>query len=244
MAYVIGVDCATIPQKVGLATGAVQGNQISIQEVALASRGRRPASIICEWIEKLNPSLIALDAPLGWPVELAEQLAKHSAGQRLSGSPDQLFHRFTDDDVFNRHKKRPLEVGANFLARTAHAALALIEEIRRHAGKELPLAWDLGVPAELAVIEVYPAATLRAHSLPLVDYKKPKKPIDVQGRQRMIAALRNLIAFPPDVSLIEKSADALDAVLCVLAAADFIQARAKPPADGVRALREGWIWVP
>ena len=39
------------------------------------------------------------------------------------------------------------------------------------------------------------------------------------------------------------NADALDAVVCLLAAMDFLGGYALPPDDRDRAEREGWIWV-
>jgi hypothetical protein len=39
------------------------------------------------------------------------------------------------------------------------------------------------------------------------------------------------------------SGDAIDALVCVVAAADFIQGRARPPVDRETAQQEGWIWT-
>jgi hypothetical protein len=43
--------------------------------------------------------------------------------------------------------------------------------------------------------------------------------------------------------LLPASADAIDALVCVLAAADFMRGRASPPEDRERARQEGWIWT-
>jgi ADP-ribosyl-[dinitrogen reductase] hydrolase len=52
--------------------------------------------------------------------------------------------------------------------------------------------------------------------------------------------------FSSDVAALSESPDAQDAILCVLAGADFLKSFAKPPAakQKNRALHEGWIWVP
>ena len=39
------------------------------------------------------------------------------------------------------------------------------------------------------------------------------------------------------------SADAIDALVCVLAAADFIRGKAQPPVDLETTRQEGWIWT-
>lgn len=45
------------------------------------------------------------------------------------------------------------------------------------------------------------------------------------------------------VKEMEKSADALDAVVCLLAARDFLVGEAMPPVDRNLAEIEGWIWT-
>ena len=41
----------------------------------------------------------------------------------------------------------------------------------------------------------------------------------------------------------ESKSDALDAVICLLAAQDFLIGKAMPPNNHAPALKEGWIWV-
>jgi hypothetical protein len=91
-----------------------------------------------------------------------------------------------------------------------------------------------------AAIEVYPAATLIAHSLSCTGYKKAK---EVEARRSLVACLRNVMALPTSLAVCDDSADALDAIVCILAAADFVNGRAMPPEDRQLAEREGWIWV-
>jgi hypothetical protein len=43
--------------------------------------------------------------------------------------------------------------------------------------------------------------------------------------------------------VIESAADALDAVVCLLAAKDFLDGAAIRPTDLAMAQREGWIWI-
>ena len=121
--HIIGVDCATQHKKVGLALGELTGQSVRLLTVDAGN----PAEIISAWCERATPRLIALDAPLGWPIALAEGLKSHSAGQPLEVSPDELFNRATDRAIEERLGKKPLEVGANLIARTAVSALVLLQ---------------------------------------------------------------------------------------------------------------------
>jgi hypothetical protein len=40
-----------------------------------------------------------------------------------------------------------------------------------------------------------------------------------------------------------ENADVLDAVVCLLAAADFLSGRAFPPTHPEQSQQEGWIWL-
>ncbi len=70
-----------------------------------------------------------------------------------------------------------------------------------------------------------------------------KAPRHTPEREAIIDNLRKVMVLPSDVSSMRLSADALDAVVCLLAAADFLGGAAMPPEDDASAEREGWIWV-
>lgn len=239
--FIIGIDCATQPPNVGIALGVFAPEQTSVLEVRIASRDERPAAIICDWIRSKSPTLLAFDAPLGWPDALRNELVNHEAGEAFSAEPDAMFQRYTDHDIRNRFGKKPLEVGANLIARTGHAALKLLSEVRREVAAPIPLAWQSGTPNELSAIEVYPAVTLRYHRLPFSGYRKaPQR----EERRGLIEKLRDKIELPRDSAVMESSPDALDAAICVLAGMDFLLGDSRPPRNKERAKREGWIWVP
>jgi hypothetical protein len=160
----IGLDCATQPKKVGLARGTFARGQLTVHELRACSNHAALVDTIASWIRE--PTLLAIDAPLGWPQPLGEALSQHRAGAPLDVPTTQdAFSRFTDHIVWTRCGHRPLDVGADRIARTAHAALLSTDH-------------------------------------------------------------------------------ALDAVLCLLAAADFLRGHAVAPATSEleRARREGWIW--
>ncbi len=120
------------------------------------------------------------------------------------------------------------------------AALRLLADVRKLSGHPIPLAWSPDIPGP-AAIEVYPAATLTAHGLRASGYKTPR---DEEQRSEILQGLGERVEIQPDLrDLLWSNADALDAVVCVLAGSDFLRGHALPPPDLDEAKREGWIWV-
>ncbi len=239
IAGIIGVDVATKDAKTGLALATADG--VRLREVRIPGRGQPVRSILEEWLTGSGGAvLIAIDAPLGWPVPLAASLKSHAAGEALKKPADDLFRRATDKFIKREVKKKPLEVGAALIARTAHAALRLLGDLRTQLRAAIPLVWDPADVTEHAVIEVYPAATLKAHGIRDTRYKKKNR----EHRLEIVEALRKKIDIPAGVAKeLSGNPDLLDAAVCVLAARDFVTGRAMPPPDRRLAEREGWIWT-
>lgn len=168
-------------------------------------------------------------------------LPPHRAGQPVRGHAKTLFNRATDRHVHASLGKRPLDVGADRIARTALATLALLHTVRELTEAPIPLAWSPVEPVRPAAIEVYPAATLRAHGVSAQGYKK------IAGAKEARMAIENLIvgSMTADDDFDFRNADdnVLDAVLCVIAGLDFVAGAACAPSDRDIAEREGWIWV-
>jgi predicted RNase H-like nuclease len=241
---IIGVDCATQPNKVGLALGRWEDGEARIDRVARGSQEPSIAELIRDWADDSDRTLLALDAPLGWPADLGSTLVDHTAGNPIAVLREDLFRRQTDKSVKCATGKRPLDVGANLIAHTAHAALKLLQEVRELTGEAIPLAWDRNLEAGIHAIEVYPAATLAAYGVPTKGYKKRKEGLPV--RRKLIDFLAEHLRLPEDTSTMEDNADALDAGICVLAAVDFLLENAVEPKDTQMlqlARKEGWIWV-
>lgn len=158
----------------------------------------------------------------------------------LRFAKDAMFRRRTDDAVHRHTGQRGLDVGADKIARTAHSALELLDDVGSARGADIPLAWDPAFSAPAAAIEVYPAASLAAHGIPNRNYKKPEA---CEARRAIAEALSSRIHIQFDVEQLATSDHALDAAICVLAAADFLHGGAEPPQDPEVASREGWIWV-
>lgn len=236
----IGVDCATENSKVGVARGSLDGTIARIDEVVVCGKERSAADYIASWISSTDPVLLALDAPLGWPQPLGVSLANHRAGDELMVAPNDIFRRATDRFTQRTLGKTPLDVGADRIARTAHAALRVLGELRRRLGQPIPLAWSPALTVGIAAIEVYPAATLGVWGVRSSRYKNPDQ---VEERREIIAALRHQFVLPADVTVLEQNADALDSAVCLLCAKDFLLGQASPPEDLSLAAVEGWIWT-
>jgi predicted nuclease with RNAse H fold len=239
---VVGIDCATVDAKVGLARGFFDDDQhVKVEEATLCTRDLSAAKRVADWIRGAEiPVLIAIDAPLGWPAPMAKALATHRAGSALGVEPNEMFRRRTDRVIQETLRKTPLDVGADRIARTAHAALKLLGEIAHLARiSPIPLAWNSTISG-VSAIEVYPAATLIAHGIPSSGYKALTQ---TSKREDILTALRSEIDVDASCVGLDVSADMLDAVVCALAAKDFLQGRASPPMDLALAQQEGWIWV-
>lgn len=235
---IIGIDCSADPKKVGLALGSWHNYEAEILATDTGSRVEPIAKTILHWISADQPTLISMDAPLGWPAKLGRTLAPHVAGDLIDVAPDKLFRRATDCMVRQKLGRQPLDVGADRIARTAHAALQILGGLRQLTGQPIPLAWDQAIEG-ISVIEVYPAATLIAYGIQASEYKRRDQ---TDRRANMVKSLRDYLILPSDISPMLSNADVLDAVICVLSAADFLVGRVVEPEDQELAKREGWIW--
>ena len=235
---IVGVDCATDPKNVGLARGLWKNGKLQITDV---TNGQlyAPEQIVSEWLSNPERCLLALDAPLGWPQDFGHALADHAAGDVLQKEANLFFRRETDRFVQRTFSKVPLDVGADRIARTALSALRFLGALSEKTGFPIPLAWNANFPG-VAAIEVYPAGTLRASHMQSSGYKRPDQ---IEVRQQMLTWLANEAELPEDLSLPLEDADALDAMLCVLAGADFLAGKAYSPTDLALAKKEGWIWI-
>ena len=237
----VGIDCATVASRVGLAFGHYSDGRLTVTRALFCPSPQPISQFVAEMIRPApGPVLLALDAPLGWPAPLGSSLASHQAGEPLPATAEAMFRRETDQFIHRTVGKLPLEVGADRIARTAHAALRLLAELGATREQPIPLAWQPQLGDPLSAIEVYPAATLTVHGLPARNYKKSDR---AEARRAILAQLQPLMILPSDQSPLVDSADLLDAVVCLLAAADFLAGRAMPPVDRRLARHEGWIWV-
>ena len=267
---IIGIDCATERTEIGVAVAASSEETLQLAELFRANQLGKDRSV-AEFLEnKVVESrkdgksvLLVFDAPLGWPEAMRTELATHAAGKPLATARQRMFSRLTDRFVYRQTRKKPLDVGADRIAKTAHWALELLEQIRDATGEEIPLAWGPDQVRGVTVIEVYPALALLAlapegeerlkfgagyKKKPERDRKTRKVVRDpgLGAREVIWDQLRCLRAGGPlEESGTPDTDHEIDAVLCVQVAFDFLRGRcAQPPgsllADVLR--REGWIW--
>lgn len=236
---VIGIDAATQPKKTGLARGCIAGGKLIVEAVELGSQDPSVSKVVASWIR--GPTLLAIDAPLGWPASMGAALAGHRAGQEISLTGNEMFARLTDRIVHETVKKKPLDIGADRIARTALTALRVMQEVRDATGLAVPLSWAPH-DAEVSAVEVYPAATLIGRGLSTVGYKKD----DDHGRAAR-KLLAKAVAREVELPALDRVVDtdhALDAVLCLVAALDYVRGEVvqPPPSHAARVRAEGWIW--
>lgn len=236
---VIGVDCAVAPENTGIALARWDGGTLRVEETRAGSQGAPPWMIVLEAMEE--DTLLALDAPLGWPASFGTLLAAHSAGEPIVADPRLFFRRETEEFVTRSLRKRPMDVAADRIGRTAFAALAIIGAVREAGWGPATLAWS---PEEgsrgVHAIESYPAGTLSASGLPAQGYKrKEQRPV----RERILAGLAEEFEITSPLEPLIEDPDQLDALLCVAGAADFLRGECMPPENWERARKEGWIWV-
>ncbi|PAP79255.1 hypothetical protein B1759_12980 [Rubrivirga sp. SAORIC476] len=239
---IVGIDCATQPKNTGLALAVLEGDRLTVHHARVAAHATDAAETAADWLADAPDGVLALDAPLGWPAPMGKALASHTAGAPISTEADRMFNRATDRVVRQRLGKKPLEVGADRIARTALVALATLDAVRRRV--PVAMGWTPGDVCGYHALEVYPAATLLARGLDTRGYKRP----DASARRAALLSALDLSASDPVRAAAEAVDHALDAVLCCVAAADYARGRALTPAqagvDDALARREGWIWFP
>lgn len=237
---IVGVDCATQEERMGLARAVLQADgALRLERVTLGTAGESAAASISQWIAGPRRFVIALSAPLGWPRALGEALAQHVAGQPLAPVAEQLFRRDTDRLVHRHLGKQPPDVGADRVARTARAALGLLSEVRAHAARPIPLAWTQG--QDSGAIEVFPAATLLAHGAPAGAYRA-HTPQARKARAALLARLHKQLDPAAMREVMIDDPNLFEAAICALAGADFARGQCVPPPDLERARKEGFIW--
>ncbi|HYC93355.1 MAG TPA: DUF429 domain-containing protein [Thermoanaerobaculia bacterium] len=217
----IGADWSAEETKRGIAVVDYANDTASLVALSGCSAKRKALRVMADALAVAPGScVIAIDAPLGWPVAMAQALAEHAAGESLPKTASEMFSRDTDRFVQTTLTKRPLEVGTNLIARTAHSANQFLRVLREETRRPIPLLWSPDELSDAGVIEVYPAATKRAIA--------PQSATDVLGLDAAAIAGAN--------------AHVADALWCAVAALHFVRGECAAPLDPITSRREGWIW--
>lgn len=237
---ILGIDYSTDTKKCGLSVGEYLNN-----ECKLVYTGLYDFNIITEIFYSKEKILISIDSPLGWPQNLGLELIKHTAGSKLEVESNFLFRRFTDIEVKRITGKQSLDVGADKIARTAYGAVNLLEKLRKTFGIELSLAWNYEIELNNpnpAVIEVYPAVTLKQNNTIFDKYKGKD---NVKNRREILKFLNMKIQMNSNqMDQMLNDDNILDSVVCVLSGIDFIEGRCVEPDEKIldQIKKEGWIW--
>ena len=240
---VLGIDCAAQAKNIGIAiVESTSAQQCRVLEVFKCSPISRLVERVADAARQSPHVLLALDSPLGWPRELALALQDHEAGCPLGPDADLLFCRDTDREVRARLGLKPLDVGADRIARVARTALELLDGISNAVGGEIPLLWTPNLEYKAGAIEVYPKATLKAHGLPFTGYKG-SEPKHEKVRVDLVRTLGQRVSLNVDPEEMIADDDVLDAAVCVLAGHDFLTGNARAPEAMARYRTEGWIWA-
>jgi len=238
---VVGVHCAAREDRLGLVHGELHADaRLEVVRATLGTAGESPAHTIASWLGSAEQHLVAVDAPLGWPAQLGRHLVAHRAGDPLDAT-EGLFHRLTDDFVHSATRRRPPPVAAHAVAHTTRAALAMLREVRALPGAPpLPLAWTQG--EDCGVVEVYPSATLAARGVPSSGFRGNTQAARVR-RAEILESITEEFDMDIRRDLLTENPDIFDALVAMLAGADFIRRQCQEPPDRDVAQREGWIWV-
>lgn len=234
---ILGIDAAVDPRNTGLAIARHAEGRWRLDYAAVGQRKSPLGEQICAELDPTMPVLLAIDAPLGWPTELTSALADHRAGEPLRA--DHLFNRETDRFVREQTGLKPLDIGAERIARTAVAALELVADLRSLLGQPLPLLESNANSASGGLIEAYPAATLKQHGQPHRGYKRTESKA---LREEIADYLSQSIDLQKYSAEIAASDHVLDAVLCTLTAMDFLGSLCSSPTPAGGWSDEGWIW--
>lgn len=238
----VGLDVAWQPEKFDYSVGSLAGGCVDVLAFGLLStKDAQDAltDVVAPALRGAPRALIAVDAPLGWPARLARSLVQHRPGEAICVEKAELFSGENDGTVAGRVGKKPLEVGADKIARAAHTAVAVLARLRKLTERPIPLAWSPAFHGH-AAIEVYPGATLKARGLTDSGYKKLDD-ADKAVRSGIAQGLHD--EMPARSDLIDQRADIFDACLCLIAAKDFLEVETFQPTDALLARLEGWIWV-
>jgi hypothetical protein len=236
---IIGIDYAVEDKNVGVTNARLTDGTLEILQVWV---GDGPGSVLTRLANScagITPILLALDAPLGWPAALGPALVEHTAGCDIPMDANRLFRRRTDECVKQNLNRQSLDVGADKIARTAHAAMRLLNELGKRLSVPIPLAWNPQITRT--------AATLVAYGIPTPPYKSTRPELarkaSEEVRKEILQRLGKLLTFRCPLDLLVRDDNALDSTICALAGADFLRGDAKAPDDQALAAKEGWIWA-
>jgi predicted nuclease with RNAse H fold len=235
-----GIDLAAKPERTALVTMGWTRTRAVVRDVICPADD----GAILGAIERAAKT--GIDCPFGWPNPFVEFVAAHRADHVpiprdavSDGWRRELTLRQTDTFVQNTVHAVPLSVSADKIAHVALRCAVLLARLDA-AGRRVDRS------GAGAVVEVYPAASLRSWSLYRQGYKDPKKPEVLRGLANDLLAAAPWLECGPHGETIRRSHDVFDAVIAALTARAADLGLTFPPScdNQAAAEDEGWIAVP
>lgn len=228
----LGIDMASQAQRTAACRLRWEVGQATILAIKSGVTNDEFQMLIQEPADK-----IGIDVPLGWPTAFVEAVSRHAVGEPFgSACAHDLAYRATDRELGCKGHGWPLSVSADRIAYPAMRAARLLGDLgtidRSGRGR---------------LVEVYPAAALRAWELPHRGYKGFVN----RGRlKELLTALRAkvpwLVVTSDQWAQLTNDDNCADALIASLVARSAALGLCEPiPPDQLeRAMREGWIAVP
>ncbi|MFI7543342.1 DUF429 domain-containing protein [Actinoplanes sp. NPDC049599] len=189
---------------------------------------------------------IGIDCPLGWPDDFVSFVTAHRTGvvavpAGVEGKEwrRRLAWRHTDEVVRTLTGLVPLSVSADRIGHTAMRCAALQSRLAG-AGRSVDRS------GEGAVVEVYPAASLKVWGLPWRGYKTTKNQAALGAVVDRLLQAAPWLDLGEHEALCRRSDHALDAVVAALTARAAVRDQVCRPAERElpAARTEGWIAIP
>ena len=190
--------------------------------------------------------LIGVDAPLGWPIAFVQAVRAHEDREPWPGTKDRrsLTHRHTDNVVRDHGRGQPMSASADLLGHVAMRCALLQRDWAERWGGAAPR------DGSGRLVEVYPAAALRAWHLPERGYKGQSAEAG-RVRKAILAGIVDDCSTWLDLDRVRSACIDSDHTLdALLSALNALAARAHQtfPPESVEdhhcAVLEGWIHVP
>ena len=235
-----GVDLAATPERTALASIEWARTRAVVRDLVCPADD----DVILGAIAQAGKT--GIDCPLGWPGAFVDFVAAHRSGHVALPRDDtgtgwrrELTMRRTDAFVRDQLHLVPLSVSAD---RIAHVALRCAVLLAKLDASGRPV--DRSGAG--AVVEVYPAASLRGWGLRHRGYKQPRTPDVLAAAADDLLAAAPWLDCGPHEETIRRSHDAFDAVIAALTARAASRGQTYPPGgdDLAAATAEGWIAIP
>jgi hypothetical protein len=250
----LGIDLASKPKNTALCVVAwagdhaevvalckgrdADGHELDDRLILAAMQGRWGLPVPCK---------VAIDAPLGWPVDFIRALAGSGRWPSLDADRSGLERRATDHWVHDVAMKQPLSVTTDRIAYAAMRAAGLLSHCAANGGAVIDVSGVTGL-----VCETYPDPAMRRLGLwppdagPRESYKDAAVTLRAAIVDRLQEAAPWLLLSPRQRDACIESDDCLDALVCALVARAAANGLTdEPPAEFVgKARSEGWIHLP